>query len=1138
METNRFVRRKYFFPFLLSFIFSFFSSSAQMAQFATKGTGNMKNYICWFDWAGTIVTNGASKTFTTPDGLLVKVTFNNVSGPAVVPYVMNTWSGAILWQLYDFVDPSVMPALFSQNTINSVNFTMNISVTRAGVPTPFTFVAADAEASASSEITTINTNGSPWRTIEFYRNSNQTANPLTGCGTQTVKLTLTYGDAPQTGQNPILATDANGSLVINTAMDRQEQGGIALAFGIFAPVDRGDLPTPYPQVQHGLRFTTTNSCNFNAPFPAIVQDASLRLGVIQGDADGAQTTDDNMIGVDEDGISSFPAYDGSGSYTLPLTLGNATGSSAFLTGWFDYNRDGNFSSNESVSVTVPNGAISASLTWTGLPANLPQTSISGFAFRFRLSSNAAEAQSVGGYARDGEVEDYLIDQNVIQDQSFKVGFTIPDTVCVNTPVAITNTSIGASTYYWNFCVADVNATPTGINMGNIGGKLNTPVYMDYVYDNGNYYGFVTNNYPGGLLRLDFGNSLLNVPAVTDLGTVGGVIPFNTEGIQIVKNEGKWYVIIVGGDNFQPVPNPAAIVKIELGTNIANNSPLGTNWGNIGNLAYPHDLYVFDDNGHWYGLTVNTDNNTITKFDFTTSFSNTPSAVNLGNIGNLNGPTGIYAIKDNGNWYAFVTNANSSTLTRLNFGNSLLNTPTGVNLGNIGGRFHICWDIQIMNYCGQNVGFIINAETNDLIKLDFGNSIINIPSVSSYGNIGNMNFPHCLSKVFRDGPDLYCFIPNVNKNSLTRIKFSGCTNSSVPNSTDQNPPSIVYNAPGVYNVNLTINDGLPTQGSVCKQVVVLPAPLHSPTKNVSICNGGAVKIGSPVKSATYQWSSGEISDSIVVTSAGTYWVESNRYGCSVRDTFIVKSAVVPFAVSPLTATICKGDSVQFKANGGTDYAWSPSANFNRPTSPTSKAIINASQDFTVFISDSICRRDTTIVIPVTASPGANISVTKSNDVNCGNDSVILIANGGVSYTWSPNLYISRNAGNKITVKPYQSTTYIVKGKDEFGCYGQDSVTVNFFREGNQKLFMPTAFTPNGDGKNEIFRPTFIGPYAKYDFKIYNRWGQLVYESKVPGTGWDGRVNGIPQKADVYVFFIMAEGGCNGSFVQKGTFLLLR
>jgi gliding motility-associated-like protein len=292
--------------------------------------------------------------------------------------------------------------------------------------------------------------------------------------------------------------------------------------------------------------------------------------------------------------------------------------------------------------------------------------------------------------------------------------------------------------------------------------------------------------------------------------------------------------------------------------------------------------------------------------------------------------------------------------------------------------------------------------------------------------------------------------------------------------------------------------------------------------------------------SYVWQNGSTDSTFFINAPGSYnVVAQNLCGSQLKDTIrLVRTLVTPFTVSPLAATVCKGDSVQFRASGGTSYAWSPSANFSRPAAASTKALVDVTQDFTVSISDSICKRDTTLIVSVIASPGANITVAKSNDVNCGNDSAILIANGGVSYTWSPNLYISRNSGNKITVKPYQNTTYVVRGKDGVGCFGQDSVTVYFFKTGDQKLFVPTAFTPNGDGKNDVFRPTFIGPSAKYDFSIYNRWGQLVYRNKVPGIGWDGTVNGIPQKPDVYVFYITAEGGCNGQFEQKGTFALIR
>jgi hypothetical protein len=109
-------------------------------------------------------------------------------------------------------------------------------------------------------------------------------------------------------------------------------------------------------------------------------------------------------------------------------------------------------------------------------------------------------------------------------------FTAPDTVCVNTPVTFTNTSVGATSSFWNFCVANPNTLPNGVNLGNIGGNLRMPVFIDYIEDNGNYYGFVVNFSPGGLVRLDFGNSLLNTPTSTLISNLGTAIVGSTEGI--------------------------------------------------------------------------------------------------------------------------------------------------------------------------------------------------------------------------------------------------------------------------------------------------------------------------------------------------------------------------------------------------------------------------------------------------------------------------------------------------------------------------------------------------------------------------------------------------------------------------------
>ena len=1023
-------------------------------------------------------------------------------------------------------------------------------------------------------------------------------------------------------------------------------------------------------------------------------------------------------------------------------------------------------------------------------------------------------------------------------------FDIPDTVCVNTAVDIVNKSTGASSYFWDFCAGGIGRTPTGVNLGNPGGQFSMPVFMDYVYSDGNYYGFTINFNPGRLVRLNFGNSLLNTPTVTNLGNVGGVMPLLVEGIQMVQNEGKWYAIIVAGyDNQGLSPR---LIKIDFGTNITNTTPVATNWGNIGNLQQPIDLHVFQEGDNWYGFTVNAENNTITRFNFTNSFENTPTAVNLGNIGNLAYPTGIYAVNDNNFWRVFVVNAgnNSRTggvwsLTRLDFGSSLLNTPTGVNLGNPGGFLKHPRDLTIMKFCGETIGFAVNGAIGsaDIVKMDFVNGLQAAPVMSSLGNIGNLDFPHSIARIFRVGSDLYSFITNVGNNSLTRLHFSGCNNASTPNSTLQNPPSVTYPTPGTYNINLTVDDGLPTQSSVCKQVVVLPELEHKPVQNISICDG-AVKIGSSSTLGTFLWNNGATTDSITVTESGIYWVETNRYGCSNRDSFAV--TVIPKYEIDLGAdtTLCYGNSLVLGANIVADsYVWSTGEEVNTISVNTSgsyfvtvkkntceisdtinvifrpqavfginypKGIclrdsvrLNASgghiynwqnlpglsnyniadpmatpletTEYTVTITDTICNQTETLSTLVTTFPLPNIQITKSNDIDCRhsqsqlnvtgvgtwvewtpspslsstsiknpiatpttttkyivkgriangcyaydtievivypkpdirisadtmickNSSAQLFVSGGVSYSWSPEISLDNafstnpvatpdtNTRYYVTVTdeiacdyidsvdvairptptfnldpsfkvckgdsvrlqasggdlyswtpafglsdahiadpiaflddtteytvtitekscnltevlstrvnvlelppvfadkandidcsnpsaqlsgggafaylwspsgslsdttsispiatPSVTTDYILRGTDQEGCTGFDTIQVKVENTNKGGYLMPNAFTPNNDGLNDCFRIKYWGMVNGFEFSIFNRWGERIFFTKDPERCWDGTYKGIPQENGVYVYMIKGITFCEPEVFRKGTFVLIR
>lgn len=615
-------------------------------------------------------------------------------------------------------------------------------------------------------------------------------------------------------------------------------------------------------------------------------------------------------------------------------------------------------------------------------------------------------------------------------------FSAPDTVCVNAPINVVNNSTNASTYLWNFCVANSTSTPTGTNLGDQGYSL--PVFIDYAKDGNNYYAFVTNNAPASVVRLDFGSSLLNTPTATNLGTFGNIVPYQSEGIQLVYNQNKWYAIIVGGSGAN-----SRVLRLDFGTSLAN-TPTATNWGNIGSLAYPTDLHIFQSGSSWYGLTLNAESSTITRFSFGSSFDNVPTGTNLGNIGGLNYPTGIYAVANGGNWYAFVSNAggvssgsSNSSLTRLDFGASLLNTPTGTNLGNPGGRLSSARDLTIYSSCSEIIGYAVNfSSNNDIVKIDFHNSITSVPTLTSLGNVGNLSFPHSISRLFRVGSDLFSFVPNVNSNSLTRLRFMGCTNSSIANSTLATPPAFSYNAPGIYSVNLTTDEGLSSQSSFCKQIVVVEG-LHT-SYSRSFCAGDSVRLQSPVGSGN-TWNTGTSNSFLYATTPGTYWVRYSNGPCTSTDTFHVSQLAKPLVSLSATGSVCAGDSLQLNAGGGTSYLWTPAATLSNAGIANPKAGPAATTNYQVVVSNAAGCKDSASVT-VTVRPKPVVSVLPASATLCRGDSVQLAATGGGSYQWSPAGGLNNPAIGNPKAAPAASTSYKVVVSNAQGCKDSASIAI--------------------------------------------------------------------------------------------------
>lgn len=164
---------------------------------------------------------------------------------------------------------------------------------------------------------------------------------------------------------------------------------------------------------------------------------------------------------------------------------------------------------------------------------------------------------------------------------------------------------------------------------------------------------------------------------------------------------------------------------------------------------------------------------------------------------------------------------------------------------------------------------------------------------------------------------------------------------------------------------------------------------------------------------------------------------------------------------------------------------------------------------------------------------------------GNDTVIVQgesinfnATGGQLYTWAPADRLSNpNISNPRGDFPDTGTfSYSVFVESSYGCRGYD--TINILVVGQGAFFMPSGFTPNGDGRNDIFRPVTVGYGSLNYFRIYNRYGQQVFSTAQLGTGWDGTVNGEDAQMDVYYWQISATDKDGQETVTKGDVTLIR
>ena len=327
----------------------------------------------------------------------------------------------------------------------------------------------------------------------------------------------------------------------------------------------------------------------------------------------------------------------------------------------------------------------------------------------------------------------------------------------------------------------------------------------------------------------------------------------------------------------------------------------------------------------------------------------------------------------------------------------------------------------------------------------------------------------------------------------------------------------------YQLSVLGNGACAGMGNL--QIQVYPGSQVQLGNDTAICSGAQVLFSADGNFNSYSWSDGETSSSISVHTAGTYSVQAvDANNCQSRDTVVL--TVYPPPALRITGgeAICKDQTLVLDAGSGyAGYLWQ-----NGATSET--FIVPDTGYYRVqVVDDHQCVAADSIHIANYASAPAGFLPTDTSVCKDGGG-MIQPRGDFAKYAWSTG-----ETGSALAVTA--AGKYVLKVVDQEGCIGMDSVMVGL-KDCAALLAFPNAFTPNGDGKNDVFRLSHPGVLSGYRLQVFNRFGQLLFQGSDPFGGWDGTIAGAAQPSGTYVWVARFTDPNGKQQTLRGTVVLVR
>jgi gliding motility-associated-like protein len=371
--------------------------------------------------------------------------------------------------------------------------------------------------------------------------------------------------------------------------------------------------------------------------------------------------------------------------------------------------------------------------------------------------------------------------------------------------------------------------------------------------------------------------------------------------------------------------------------------------------------------------------------------------------------------------------------------------------------------------------------------------------------------------------LICIIDTLQLTTTGTGNYNWAPNYMI-NSTTAQSPLVSPDVPTWYYVRLTDAVGCYKVDSVfvdVKQRVTIDAG-----PDTAICQKDIITLRPTSDALHYIWTPSTYLDDPTLMhplaqplTSIKYHVIGNIGNCQNEDSVFIKVGPYPSANAGPDLKLCPGFSTQLRAIGGSSYLWVPNTFLNDRKLPDPTCTLPfGSIKYIVTVTDTLgCPKAVRDTVDVIVHPKAVVDAGPRDTSVVNGQPLQLNATGnGTGFLWSPSLWLSSNIVPDPISLPQGDIKYLVTATTVNGCVAKDSIFVKYY-SGDADIFVPNAFTPNGDRWNNTFEPILRGIISLSYFRVFNRFGEMVFATAERDKGWDGSYKGRPQDPGTFVWY---------------------